>query len=92
MIFIGDGLMSGGQIDDTKAAHTNAARAIHVNPLIVWAAVQNGFAHGVHNVFPGLTIFKDVSRYAAHRSARLLKEANLTIFQLSQSSIHAAQA
>ena len=82
--------MSRGKVDDTEAAHTDATGTVDMNSLVIRAAVHNGLAHGVHNVFPGLTIFQDVAGYAAHSGMGLKKEQDLTIIQLSQSSIYAA--
>jgi hypothetical protein len=52
-IFVADGLMSGRQIDDAQATHTNADAALNVNSVIVGAAMDYGSAHspqsfGIH--------------------------------------------
>src|SRR5579862_9845554 len=65
-IFVRDGLMAGGQIDDAEPAHANPTAAIGVNPFVVRAAVHDRIAHGPHQRFARHTPRQINACYSAH--------------------------
>src|ERR1017187_3807541 len=50
-VFVEDGLMASGEIDDAEAAHAEASAVGDVKSLIVGAAVNDLVAHVVHESF-----------------------------------------
>src|SRR5450631_601965 len=50
-IFVEDGLMASGEIDDAEAAHAETRAVGDVEPFIVGAAVHDLFAHVVNERF-----------------------------------------
>lgn len=47
-VFIADGLMAGGQVDDAEAAHAEANHALGEDAVVVGTAVDNRVAHAAH--------------------------------------------
>jgi hypothetical protein len=50
-VFVEDGLMASGEVDDAEAAHAEASAVSDVKSLIVGAAVHDLIAHVVHESF-----------------------------------------
>src|SRR5208337_5514903 len=50
-VFVEDGLMASGEVDDGEAAHAETGAVGDVESLIVGAAVHDLFAHVVHESF-----------------------------------------
>src|ERR671925_1076317 len=44
-LFVVNGLMPRGQINDAKPSHAKSGAAVHVDPFIVWSTVHEGLAH-----------------------------------------------
>ncbi len=67
-IFVEDGLMSAGNVDDGKAAHAEARTVSHVDAIVIRAAVADGVAHVTHESFGDIALAScaDDSGYATH--------------------------
>src|SRR5438445_7121539 len=48
-VFVGDGLVAGGKINNAEAAHAQPDRAVHVCAVVVRTAVGDHVAHAAHD-------------------------------------------
>ena len=44
-VFIADGLMSGGEVNNAEAAHSQADPALRVKAIVVWTAMSHDVTH-----------------------------------------------
>ena len=71
LVFVEDGLLATGNVDDAEASHAHRDAVAHVVTVVVGSAVANRIAHARHPIQSGLTrIVKPCETgYAAHRVA-----------------------
>jgi hypothetical protein len=70
LVFVVNGLLTAGYVDDAEPAHAQADRSTNVKTLVVRSAVNDGLAHGMDiGRLDGIAIARDDSGYPAHDSA-----------------------
>src|SRR5580704_14589652 len=70
VVFIVDGLLATGNIDDAQPAHAQTNRAPNIQTFIVRSAVHNRLAHAVYvRGFDRFPVSAYDARYPAHDSA-----------------------
>jgi hypothetical protein len=67
-VFIANGLMTSGDVDNTQAPHTDSNAALGVHALVVGAAVDHRGAHSPEDAFihPHVPISFDYTSNSAH--------------------------
>src|SRR5262249_32201466 len=69
LVFVVDGLVSAGEVNDAEPAHAEPGSAAGVDALVVRPAVDDGAAHAPHGVgADGLAFPSDQPGYSAHRA------------------------
>lgn len=79
-VFIRHGLMPGLEIDNAKAAHSDAAAGIDMNPFVIRPAMGNYRAHSPNRGRIGDAAGHIIPCYAAHNSQWETYDSNLTRF------------
>src|SRR5207248_938932 len=72
--FVADGLMTGGEINNTEPAHADADAAVNMDAIVVWTAMRYNFKHAVQDgrIGTGAVAKLVHSRYSTHDATPLL--------------------
>src|ERR1035438_3469332 len=66
-VFVVNGLLPAGQVNDAEPAHTQPHRTLRVDPFIIGPAVNDRLAHPVHvGGFDDFAPLPDDARYSTH--------------------------
>ena len=69
LLFVEDGLMAAGKVNNGEAAHTQCSPITYPYSLIVWPTVANGLAHALYELLCAVTATLSVNKssYSAHQ-------------------------
>jgi hypothetical protein len=56
-VFVADGLVTRGEVDDTEAAHAQADLTLREKAVVIRAAVRNNVAHAAQGAGIDVTLF-----------------------------------